>query len=83
MVIISVSCLIVSAGDWNTLVNFGSAQPSKSGQFSVGVNRFRTTVVEIIEDFFSEKVIHSQFNSLCSNSITRHCGRTQVVQINM
>ena len=38
---------------------------------------------EIAEDFFSEKVIHSQSNSPYSNSITRQLGRTQVALINM
>ena len=45
--------------------------------------RFHTTTVEIIEDFFSEKVIHSQSNSPCSKSITRHLGRTQIALIDM
>ena len=45
--------------------------------------RFRTTAVEIIEDFFNEKVIHSRSNSPCSSSVTRQLGRTQVALINM
>jgi hypothetical protein len=39
--------------------------------------------VEIIEEKNREKVIHSQFISLCSSLNTRHFGRTQVVQINI
>jgi len=39
--------------------------------------------VEIIDVFFSKKVIHSQFISHCSSSETRHSERTQVVQINI
>jgi hypothetical protein len=32
-----------SAGQWNTLVNFGAALLALSGQFSVGVNSIWTT----------------------------------------
>ena len=39
--------------------------------------------VEIIEDFFNEKVIHSQSNSPWHSSVTRHFGGTQVALINM
>jgi hypothetical protein len=50
---------------------------------NVAFNRFQSLSVEIIEDFFSEKVIHNQFISRCSSSETRRSGRTQVVQINI
>jgi hypothetical protein len=40
MVITFLSLLLkISAGKWNTLVNFESASTRLSGQFSVGVNR--------------------------------------------
>lgn len=45
--------------------------------------RFHGFSVEIIEEKNREKVIHSQFNSPCSNPETRDFGRTQVVQINI
>jgi hypothetical protein len=39
MVITFLSLLLkISAGKWNTLVNFESAATSSNGQFSVGVN---------------------------------------------
>jgi hypothetical protein len=39
MVITLLYLLKFSAGQWNTLVNFGAALLALSGQFSVGVNR--------------------------------------------
>jgi hypothetical protein len=39
MVITLLYLLKYSAGQWNTLVNFGAALLALSGQFSVGVNR--------------------------------------------
>jgi hypothetical protein len=38
MVITLLYLLKYSAGQWNTLVNFGAALLALSGQFSVGVN---------------------------------------------
>jgi hypothetical protein len=38
MVITFISLLKNSAGQWNTLVNFESAQLALSGQFYIGVN---------------------------------------------
>jgi hypothetical protein len=39
MVITLLYLLKYSAGQWNTLVNFGAALLALSGQFSVGVNK--------------------------------------------
>ena len=39
MVITLLYLLKYSAGQWNTLVNFGAALLALHGQFSVGVNR--------------------------------------------
>jgi hypothetical protein len=54
MVITYFSLLKYSAGQWNTLVNFGSALMPLSGQFSVGGNniyfKFTGTPVAIIHD---------------------------------
>jgi hypothetical protein len=50
---------------------------------NLAFHRFLGLSVEIIDDFFSEKVIHSQFILPCSNPETRQFGRTQVVQINI
>jgi hypothetical protein len=45
--------------------------------------RFHWLSVEIIEENFSEKVIHRKFILSQIQSETRHFGRTPVVQINM
>jgi hypothetical protein len=42
MVITFFSLLKNSAGQWNTLVNFESAQLALSGQFYIGLNSSRT-----------------------------------------
>jgi hypothetical protein len=47
MVITLLYLLKYSAGQWNTLVNFGAALLALSGQFSVGVNTPRRSSVLI------------------------------------
>jgi len=46
-------------------------------------HRFSGLSFEIVEDFLSEKVIHSHFISPWSSPETHHFGGTQVVQINI